>query len=376
MKSVGIITYHHYCNYGTMLQAYALQHYISSLGYDAELIDFLIDESMSHYDMFKLRLRRLPVYVAERKKYVTIAASREKNAQRNLMFENFYKNNLVVGRVFYSTSEQLKKEPPIYDGYIVGSDQTWNPNVSHGPEAFFLTFVNDDKKKGCYAPSVGLSRLSDAQKDYYRKRLSSFCFLSCRESLGAEIISKAVGRPVTCVLDPTLLMSSGDWMDVASKSNIKEPYILTYFLGEIKKHREFVEKLSSKTGYKVVSLPMAYLEMGNEKWEQKWVGPDEFLSLMKNASYICTDSFHGTAFAINFQVPFFSFCKRKEAEETSDNSRIHNILKMFNLEHRLITETNLPKELGVDFSESEVILSEKRKESAEYLERMLKTITL
>jgi hypothetical protein len=376
MKSIGIITYHHYNNYGTMLQAYALQRVVSILGYNAEIIDFQQDLSMSNAELLKLRIRRLPVYLIRHKKYSTLAAARGKTAKVAEMFETFYRENLIVSKRHYITSSELKEAPPIYDGYLVGSDQTWNPNVSKGPEAFFLTFVRDDKKKGCYAPSIGLSSLTEEQKERYKKYLNGFMFLSCRESIGAQILSDATGKPVEWVLDPTLLLEPKEWNTVSTECSIPKQYILTYLLGDIKEHRQFVRELSKTTGLKVISIPASYLEMQNKEWEQKWVGPDKFLYLIKNAAFMCTDSFHGTAFAINYQIPFFSFCKRKESDGTSDNSRLHSILQMFHMSDRLIVSDKLPEIIDINFTETSRILEEKRKESFAYLKNVLEHFSL
>ena len=124
MKTIGIITYHHYNNYGTMLQAFALQEKIEQLGYRAELIDFKQDNSLSKYELLKLRIKRLPVYIKERKKYRILAETKEKEKEKNALFERFYETYLHIGKEKYSTTEQLINNPPIYDGYVVGSDQT------------------------------------------------------------------------------------------------------------------------------------------------------------------------------------------------------------------------------------------------------------
>ena len=188
MKTIGIITYHHYYNYGTMLQALALQEKVEQLGYQAELIDFKQDNSLSRYEMLKLRIKRMPVYIKERKKYRALADSREKIKEKNELFEQFYKTYLHVGKKKYTTTQQLMENPPVYDGYVVGSDQTWNPFVANSPEAFFLPFVENKSKKGSYGPSLAVKSLSDEKEKEYRKKLSNFSFLSCREQDGAQWI--------------------------------------------------------------------------------------------------------------------------------------------------------------------------------------------
>ena len=377
MKTIGIITYHHYYNFGTMLQALALQEKVEQLGYRAELIDFKQDNSLSRYEMIKLRIKRMPVYIKERKKYRVLADSREKIKEKNELFEQFYKTYLHVGKKKYTTTQQLMENPPVYDGYVVGSDQTWNPFVANSPEAFFLPFVENKSKKGSYGPSLAVKSLSDEKEKEYRKKLSSFSFLSCREQDGAQLLSRITQKEVKCVLDPTLLLSAEEWEKYCEYEIPKEPYILVYFLGEKSEHRRAVEKIQKLTNWKIISLPAAYIEMENKDYEKVWGGPKEFLSLIRGAALICTDSFHGTMFSINFQRNFFSFCKSSDSEESSENSRLYSALNIFGLSNRIIHNMdNLTAEdISIDYKNVIPILEEQRIYSIEYLENMLFEMT-
>ena len=377
MKTIGIITYHHYYNYGTMLQALALQEKVEQLGYQAELIDFKQDNSLSRYEMLKLRIKRMPVYIKERKKYRTLANSREKIKEKNELFEQFYKSYLHVGKKKYTTTQQLMENPPVYDGYVVGSDQTWNPFVANSPEAFFLPFVENNSKKGSYGPSLAVKSLSEEKEKEYRKKLSSFSFLSCREQDGAQLLSRITQKEVKCVLDPTLLLSAKEWGKYCEYQIPKEPYILVYFLGEKSEHRRAVEKIQKLTNWKIISLPAAYLEMENNDYQKVWGGPKEFLSLIRGAALICTDSFHGTMFSIKFQKNFFSFCKSSDSEESSENSRLYSALNIFGLSNRIIHNMdNLTAEdISIDYKNVIPILEEQRRYSIEYLENMLFEMT-
>lgn len=377
MKTIGIITYHHYYNYGTMLQALALQEKVEQLGYQAELIDFKQDNSLSRYEMLKLRIKRMPVYIKERKKYRALADSREKIKEKNELFEQFYKTYLHVGKKKYTTTQQLMENPPVYDGYVVGSDQTWNPFVANSPEAFFLPFVENKSKKGSYGPSLAVKSLSGEKEKEYRKKLSNFSFLSCREQDGAQLLSRITQKEVKCVLDPTLLLSAKEWGKYYEFEIPKEQYILVYFLGEKSEHRRAVEKIQKLTNWKIISLPAAYLEMENNDYKKVWGGPKEFLSLIRGAALICTDSFHGTMFSINFQRNFFSFCKSSDSEESSENSRLYSALNIFGLSNRIIHNMdNLTAEdISIDYKNVIPILEEQRRDSIEYLENMLFEMT-
>lgn len=378
-KSVGIITYHHYYNYGTMLQAYALQKECELLGYQSELIDFKQNNEPTVMKLLAIRIKRLPAYIREHKKFSTLAKFKERFSERKQAYEDFYGKHLKVGDRRYTNSKELNENPPVYDGYIVGSDQTWNPYVANNPEAFYLSFVHDDSKKGSYAPSLAVSQLTDEQKNRFQKRLLGFSYLSCREAVGAKLLEDTLGRPVINVLDPTLLLNADEWKKISTVRQQDEPYILTYFLGDVMTHRGFVHRLAEKTGLKVIAIPVSYLDIIDPVSENRWVGPDQFLTLISNAEYVCTDSFHGTMFSINFGVEFFSFCKTKDAEQSSENSRLYSALELFDLSSRLVNEKNeeelintLPK---IDYEKVYKALNAEREKSIAYLKDMLEKIT-
>lgn len=371
MYTVGIITYHHYYNYGTMLQALALQQVIEKLGYDAEIIDFKQNNQLPKNSLVLLRIRRMGVYINEFNKYWNLHTAHKRVEERSKAFEKFYKKYLKIGKQQYSSSDELKKNPPIYDAYLVGSDQTWNPNVGNNPEAFYLHFVADKNKCGSYAPSVGLSYLSDEQKLYMKKNLSHIKYLSCRENRGAKLLEDITDRRVTTVLDPTLLLDATMWLEYATiPQNLPQKYILQYFLGDSKECRKFVNELSRKTGLPVIILAHSYLDVNKDN--SVYCAPDVFLGLIRHAEFVCTDSFHGTAFSLNFGRNFFSFHKRKEQEEGSDNSRITDLIERFNLQERLIRDGEVPGNLEIDYRYVNQKLKEEKKISMEYLTTMLK----
>lgn len=374
MKSVGIITYHFLNNYGTMLQALALQNKIESYGVKSELIDYRIqDYKESKFDILKIRIKRIAIYIRGFSKYYIKFSDSKNEEVRKERFREFYNKNIITGNKRYNTYKELQDNCPEYDIYIVGSDQTWNPNVSKAPEAFYLTFVSEKEGKtlGSYAPSIGVSSLSQDQKNIMKSRLEKIEYLSCREEKGANIIKELTGRDVTTVLDPTFLLNRSEWNHYCADMKIGKQYILQYFLGDVKECREFVEKLSEKTGLDIIVLPHSYLDIKDSTKEKMYVGPGEFLALVKNATYVCTDSFHGTAFSINFNKNFYSFHKRKNTEATSDNSRISDILSRLNLEDRLITDNKILDVIDINYEEVNKKLTEFRESSEKFLEKII-----
>ncbi|MDQ0149538.1 polysaccharide pyruvyl transferase family protein [Eubacterium multiforme] len=374
MSKIGIITYHHHYNYGTMLQALALQKAIENLGFESEIIDFKQNNTLSIRELLLLRLKRSSVYLRQLKKYYLLGKSKKIFNERNNLFEEFYKTELHVGKNKYNSTRALMDNPPKYDAYIVGSDQTWNPYVAGRPEAFYLPFVDNDFLKGSYGPSLAVNNLNYAQKQFLRERLNKFSFISCRERTGTELIKEIVQKPVTTVLDPTLLLDKKEWDKFCEDKQLNSPYILTYFLGENKLHRKIVKELSERLSVNIIAIPTTYLELENKKIEKIYAGPRQFLNLIKNAMIICTDSFHGTMFSINYEKNFYSFCKMDSNDKKSENSRLQDILEEFKLGNRLISKT--PDKIeNIDYEKVNKILNKRRQESKEFLVNMLSEMT-
>lgn len=376
MKSVGIVTYHHHSNYGTMLQALALQEKIEKLGYKPEHINYVQKPPLPKKNLILLRLRRIPAYVFGFSKY----KKREKAAKLKRpiddAFEKFYRAHIKVGTKRYVGHAPLEADPPKYDAYVVGSDQTWNPYVSRFPRGNFLTFVKDDKKKGCYAPSLPANKITPEHEVFLKRELVKFPFLSCREKSGAEMIEKLTGRKVEHVLDPTLLITSEEWDKFSTPIEINEPYILAYFLGDNPMHRKSVAEISRKLNIKVVYLPISYVELTNDKIEKVFCGPDKFLSLIRGASLVCTDSFHGTMFSINYNKNFYSYCKFSDKSNSSENNRLYSAFEQFGLTDRLVNSENVDlTKIDIDYAKVNEKLSALREKSQKYLEDMLRAIT-
>lgn len=375
MKTFGIITFHHYNNYGTMLQALALQQAIRQENESCELIDYKETAPVSRSSMLLLRLKRLPVYLFHLKKYATLWATRDRDAQRSALFEKFYTSYLSVSAQHYSSAQEMVLEPPKYDGYIVGSDQTWNPYVSNRSLGFYLPFVNDSRKKGSYAPSISISQCTQEQISFFQQYLSDFAFLSCREQCGADILTKALGRNVETVLDPTLLLSPEQWSAYAAPlETLPEEYILAYFLGDVAAHRKALFALQKQLSLPVVFLPFSYLDRANKNGQQSYVGPDQFLWLMEHAALVCTDSFHGTAFSINFHRDFYCFSKFQDKDRHSENSRLYNLLSLLHLEDRLVKDDSPLEASAIDYSAVDPLLDDARARSRTYLRTMLSSL--
>ena len=235
MKKVGIITYHHYYNYGTVLQAYALQKAIESLGdYDSEIIDFRAhnEKKLSRVQLVMLRIRRMGVYIRERERVYRLKKYDSVFKEKRPFFDEFFDSSLKVSSQTFNSYPELKREKLDYDIYVTGSDQTWSPKIGLHP-AMFLRFAPVSARKIAYAPSIGVASLQKTESDQINYYLQQYDAISCRESIGQKVLSDCVkGKEIVNVLDPTFLLTGNDWNILATTPGIKTPYILCYFIGD------------------------------------------------------------------------------------------------------------------------------------------------
>lgn len=368
-----------------MLQAYALQHAMEKLGkgnYSAEIIDCRFDEKrLTQLDILRIRSKLIFYYlfgirrVIRRSKEKRIYAKYEaKTSLRKRFFEKFLEDYCHLTPKTYGRSDDLYPVPPIFDIYITGSDQTWSPKVGLR-DSLFLGFAPDEKVRAAYAPSIGVASYSEEEKQYVKEHLRKYQFISCREKYGTDILCSLSPVPVETVLDPTLLVNSEEWREIAVKPSIEGKYILCYFIGDRRYYRKFAEQLSKQLNLPLVFIPVSFLDFSqndNLKWE---TGPCEFLGLIDNAEVVLTDSFHGTIFSINFNKTFYSFIKHS-GKETMDNMRIVDILERMNLIDRL-KESYVGGDIDyspIDYIGTNKLLQVERSISETYIEKVLQSV--
>lgn len=383
MKKIGIITYFYYYNYGTVLQAYALQLVIDTLGKGnckAEIIDCRFGEKdLTWLDILKIRSKLLFYYIFEIRKVIgningkrIYAKYDSKISLRKKFFEKFIKDYCHLTPKTYGRSDDLYFEPPIFDIYITGSDQTWSPKVGLR-DSLFLGFAPDDKIRAAYAPSIGVAEYSEENKQYVKEHLKKYQFVSCREKYGTDNLKSLSPVPVEMVLDPTLLVRSDEWRKIVVKPSIGGKYILCYFIGDRKYYRDFAERLSKQLNLPLIFIPVSFLDFSpseNLKWE---TGPREFLGLIDNAEVVLTDSFHGTIFSINFNKTFYSFIKHS-GKKAMDNMRIVDILGRMNLIDRFKDSYNGgPIDYTpINYTVTNELLEEERSKSELFIKKILR----
>jgi len=371
MKKVGIITYHYYYNYGTMLQAFALQNYIQKQNNNCELIDYRVAEKkITKLNLLLIRLKRVFHYLNNLKKVYRYTVFRKKINQKHIFFKQFAEKYFNLTEQSYMYYCDLINNKPIKDIYIVGSDQTWSPKIGLNP-AFFLEFAPKNSIKASYAPSIGVTKFDEISKEAISKYLNKFNFISCRETIGSQLLQQFTEKPIYTVLDPTFLLTADDWGKFSVNPIIKKPYILCYFLGNRKYYRTYVKELGKITKMEIYYIPVNYMDLSKKNNLLFNCGPSEFLGLIKNASIICTDSFHGMAFSINYNKDFYVFTKCKGSFSDGDNSRIYDLLNRMNLLDRLKTPKDNVVFGPIEYSNVNEKLAKERKNSTKYLQNIL-----
>lgn len=324
-KKIGIITWHYYTNYGSMLQTYALVKTVRSLGYDARVLNYH-NPKFGHVSSFKTIIKNILGIIPR----TLLSHGLQKLYFPKDRFKKFFKETTLV----YST-EQLYRQCKDFNAIICGSDQIWAPNVFN--PVYFLDFVPNGKLKISYAASIGLNNIPENLKNEYKKLLSRIDFISVRESRGKVIIKEICGLDSTVVLDPTLLVRKEDWSELSIAPQFYEPYIFCYFLRDDHKYSDAVKKFAREHKTKVIGIS---LRKQDKDWmeilDDRYVGPREFLGLIDNASVVITDSYHGTIFSLLFHTQFITFERFNDDETICQNSRLNQLIDNFSIAKNVV----------------------------------------
>ena len=366
---IGIITMHRVVNYGSALQAFALQQALLKMGYDNELIDYVFPspQKRSLYKSIETRLRRF-IYLLK----VGKLFRKTKEAR----FREFRKKYLMLSVQKYNQTNILKS-PPIYDIYMTGSDQVWNPQWIKNDTSFFLSFAPKNSIKLSYASSFTVNHIDNKYLKLYAQMLSRYQHITVREDSGIEIVKELTGEVAECVCDPTLLLAKDDYEPLIqmSKVSMDGPYVLvyllTYMFDPYPKVNQIVASVSEKLGLSVVYLDgNKYVTYSKACKTVSEVGPNEFLWLFKNADFIITTSYHGCVFASIFTKPLLAVINHGE----NDHRIISLLNKMQNTKSVVFFDSNVS--IDTNDMRSYVPKIEKMEEFRSYSIRMLKKMLI
>lgn len=368
MKKIGQLTFHASHNYGSVLQAYALSRKLQLLGHNVEIINLRPQAQKDAYRIIRdwdrgiHRLFRYAIYPLLRKRYNK--------------YERFINDILPITKKEYASTKELEAETFDYDAYVCGGDQIWNPVCQDFETAYYLQFLdkNSNARKLSFAPSLGKTEFEQEILNDISRWLKEFHFISIREKRGAELLKTLSDKQIYNVCDPVLLLEREEWEKLAIRPRYKKPYILVYFLENNHGRRDLIEYLRKTLKYEVVILNEYIRDFVKPYYKAYHISPEEFVGLFLDASFVYTNSFHGTAFATYFKVPFLTaIAENQECAVNNNDSRKIDYLKEIGLEERLYTsgKPTAEKLLDVNFEDSERKLQAFRKRSLEYLQKSL-----
>lgn len=390
MKKIAITTSVSICNYGTKLQALAMCEVFKKRGYQPLILEYSETNKLSFFQNLKRNIGKVIKPLIFGRNYMLLSKYKMEYGKENEVFQSNIltrylaidaNDNLIPHYRFIGTKTQLKNYASRFDIVVTGSDQVWHPILNKSNLWFFtLNFASSGIKKIAYAPSLGVDELSKDQANYFRPLIDNIDFISLREVSGVKAIQKITDKPVSLVLDPTLLIGRDLWDKLYSeeKTPQKESYCLCYLLGTNPKHREICELVASKMNLKILNF--SHFKAYNESDEKLSgirlydVSPLEFIGLIKNAKFVITDSFHCSVFSMMYHIPFMTLLRFQSCSSLSTNTRIYSMLQQFGLGNRILTdEENVDSILksNIDFESVEQKLIEKRRDSNFYLDNAL-----
>lgn len=364
---VSVITRHAITNYGSLLQALATQIVIEKLGYECEIINYIrSDESYKEHE--KTLVKRKPDWGKNPvKRAIYLALRQPESVLAGQKFERERKRLLNQSALF-SDVGCLRENYPKADIFMTGSDQVWGPTENGSYDSSYcLSFVPDNARKIAYAASFGHTKMTKDLNSYYRKWLGRYENIAVRED-SAVMMLKDLGIDSKQVIDPTLLLSQEEWAKYINNKEIKGKYVLVYQLHNDKRLGQYAKQVAKEKGLPLIRISVS-LHQVNRPGKLIWCpSVGEFLSYIKNAECMITDSFHGTAFAINFNTPFVEVLPNNNTE-----TRNMSILRMTGLTDRiLINDHNLELATSpIDYVRVDRILEKKRRESIDILKDML-----
>lgn len=328
MKRVGVITFLHNDNYGSTLQAYALQTVIRKLGYDCVHLDYRPDNKEKILNL--LCSGNSPKLILEGLRKRSVQAHQAGARDKRATFTAFYGRHMNLTPVCRNRAE-LRAQAADMDVLVCGSDQIWSP-VWMNP-AYFLDFAGKNNRRVAYAASLGVQEMPVKRKQAkYRRLLKGFDGVSVRETEGADLIRRMTGVEAEVLPDPVCLPEPEVWQKLAEEPEDGGPYVLCYFIGESEDYWQRAKEIGERMGAPLRVLPVtsaAYAQPETELLDG--VSPERFLGYVKNAAAVCTDSFHCALFTLILGGTPEIFRRYRDGDPESKNSRIDQLARTFGL---------------------------------------------
>jgi len=355
---IGIITFHFPINYGAVLQTYALYKTLTDMGHDVEIIDYQPDYHVKKYAWSwrycGLHIRNLILPKLHRK------------------FDKFRKTHLKLTPRLYSSLDDLITDSPVADAYICGSDQIWNPDLTSLDPAYFLQFGGENIKRIAYAGSFGKSTLTQGERSKIKLYTEGLDFISVREQSGLEIINSICKKGGERVVDPTMLIN--DYGSIAKPASRNKRFVLVVNLQNNPLLRYTSDLISKELGLPLIILNNLSMKLWNQKGKRLYPSPEEYLSLIQDADYIITNSFHGTIFSLIFKKPFLT--TPLNGKDAVKNNRINGLLESCGLSDRFVenfSKTKIIEQMKkrIDWNQTMISIEIQRNKSLFFLQNAL-----
>ncbi len=368
---IGILTFHDADNYGAVLQAFALKETIKKIEVDVEILNYKQPFIVNSH---KVIVRYTQNIITLIKSIVSTLVYIYPRIIRKTKFNSFRSEYMDISKDTFYNSSDIKGK----DVYIVGSDQVWNNDLTHNDKTYFLGFCQGQEKRIAYAASIGKDILTDDEKKYLKENIGNIEYISVREDSAVKIINEITGRDVAAhVLDPTLLADRCIWDELICTKKNKSNYLLVYRLSDNEEVLRTAELISRMLNIKVLYINNLVLSKNDlfrknhYKFKDiKAVSPSEFITLFKNASFVVTNSFHGTTFSIIFNKDFIT------VPHETRGTRMISLLRLLKLEDRLITNSNQLKNdypLKIDYEIPNELLEREKKKSFAFLKHAIES---
>lgn len=322
------ITCHDCYNYGASLQAYALQHYLESIGHEVEIIDYKPWYLDGHYKLWSVGNPRYHKPLLWQLYNMAKLPGRILAYPHKKTFDRFTAKYLHLTRR-YSSYNELKANPPEADAYIAGSDQIWNTLFQNGRDAsFYLDFGSSKVKRISYAASFATPDIVAEYKNFVREELKNFDYISIRERKSLKLLKSLGVTTGVTVCDPVFLINKNEWTNFAHSVNcIGQKYLLVYLTDKSGVIKNIALEIKKYTGWKIFAIGC------HSDWADKnftYADPVEFVSFINGSEFVISNSFHATAFSIILNK---KFCVTKRIE--SINERMISLLSDYGLTDRL-----------------------------------------
>ncbi|MBS5538064.1 MAG: polysaccharide pyruvyl transferase family protein [Eisenbergiella sp.] len=338
---IGIVTWFSGSNYGTNLQAIALQQYLRNIGHEVLIVNFEVNtkdavkltvfQKLTDWKMLGIRIRRQPEKYMQKLAYLKY--HNEILGRDKKLIATVREKCCLTQKI--SDEKELISIFNSFELLITGSDQIWNPEGYH--RFYFADYDEVTTRRISYAPSLGVNTIPEDRKSEIRRGLSKFSAVSVREQNGVELLRPLSKKEPVVTIDPTLLLCADDWNEIFPvKKERGGKYVLSIFLTDRYSHWNAARNFVKKKKLQHVIIPycgFSYLQKANIIAD---AGLQEFLDLIRGAEYVLTDSFHVTSFSLIFKKQFYAFTRFKEDAYTSQNSRVRNILSIAGVNDRFL----------------------------------------